>query len=171
MMTLDVLRPARRGERGMATRARPTVADEVLLTAVRLAMAVSIRAADQLGDVSTVQLRALTVLRGNSGANLVQLAQGMGVTVSTASRLVDRLVAAGLVDRRPSPQTRREISLALTRTGRARLRRYDDLRLSEVRACLDDIPPEQRDAVIAAVKQLTDAAASRADASLGPAAH
>jgi hypothetical protein len=59
----------------------------------------------------------------------------------------------------------------LTRIGRARLRRYDDLRLSEVRACLDDIPPEQRDAVIAAVKQLTDAAASRADASLGPAAH
>src|SRR3712207_7255378 len=48
---------------------------------------------------------------------------------STASRLVDRLVAAGFVVRQPSEVTRREITITLTATGREVLRRYDDLRL------------------------------------------
>jgi DNA-binding MarR family transcriptional regulator len=142
----------------MTTRVNRTPADEVLLSAIRAAMAVSVRAADELGDVSTVQLRALTVLRENPGANLLQLAQAMGVTVSTTSRLVDRLVAAGFVDRRPSAQTRREISLTLTRTGRARLKRYDDLRLAEVRPCLERLPAGQREAVVEALRSLVGGA-------------
>ena len=81
-----------------------------------------------------MQLRALTVLRENPGCTLNDLAAAMGVTVSMTSRLVDRLVAAGLVDRKPSPQTRREISLLLTPAGRGRLQRYDRLRLAEARA-------------------------------------
>ena len=140
----------------MTRRVNHNPEDEVLLAAARAAMAVSVRAADKLGDVSTVQLRALTVLQETPGANLFQLAQGMGVTVSTTSRLVDRLVAAGFVDRRPSAQTRREISLALTRTGRARLRRYDDLRLAGLRACLERIPGEQRDAVVEALRLVVE---------------
>src|SRR4051794_5076872 len=78
----------------MATRRSRAPADEVLLTAVRWAMAISVRAADELGDLSPVQLRALTVLQENSGVNLNDLAQVMGVTVSTTSRL-DGLPAVG----------------------------------------------------------------------------
>jgi DNA-binding MarR family transcriptional regulator len=138
----------------MATRKPRDPVDEVLLTAVRWAMAISVRAADELGDLSAVQLRALTVLQDNSRGNLNGLAAAMGVTVSTASRLVDRLVAAGLVDRRPSPQTRREISLSLTPAGRGRLQRYDRLRIAEARARLEAVPPDRRDAVLAALEQL-----------------
>src|SRR3954452_21323566 len=111
----------------MATLRSRDPVDELLLTAVRWAMAISVRAADELGDLSPVQLRALTVLQENSGVNLNDLAQVMGVTVSTTSRLVARLVAAGLVDRKPSPQTRREIRLTLTPAGRGRVQRYDPL--------------------------------------------
>jgi DNA-binding MarR family transcriptional regulator len=138
----------------MATRKPRDPVDEVLLTAVRWAMAISVRAADELGDLSAVQLRALTVLQDNARGNLNGLAAAMGVTVSTASRLVDRLVAAGLVDRRPSPQTRREISLSLTPAGRGRLQRYDRLRIAEARACLEAVPPDRRDSVLAALEQL-----------------
>jgi DNA-binding MarR family transcriptional regulator len=143
----------------MAARRSREPADEVLLTAVRWAMAISVRAADELGDLSPVQLRALTVLQENAGVNLNDLAQAMGVTVSTTSRLVDRLVAAGLVDRKPSPQTRREISLALSPAGRGRLQRYDRLRLAEARACLETVPPGERDSVVAALQQLVPGAA------------
>jgi len=129
-------------------------ADEVLLSVIRAAMAVSVRAADELGDVSAVQLRALTVVWENPGVNLLRLAQAMGVTASKASRLVDRLVAADLVERAPSPQTRREISLALTRSGRDCLQRYDDLRLAELRPRLERLPDEHRDAVIEALRRL-----------------
>jgi DNA-binding MarR family transcriptional regulator len=138
----------------MATRRNRDPADEALLAALRWAMAISVRAADELGDVSPVQLRALTVLQESAGANLNDLATAMGVTVSTTSRLVDRLVAAGLVDRKPSPQTRREISLALTPAGRGRLQRYDRLRLAEARASLDAVPPEERESVVTGLQQL-----------------
>jgi DNA-binding MarR family transcriptional regulator len=146
----------------MATAGRRTAADEALITALRWAMAISVRAADQIGDISAVQLRALTVLQETPGTNLNDLAQAMGVTVSTTSRLVDRLVAAGLVDRKPSPQTRREISLVLTPAGRGRLQRYDRLRLAEARARLEAVPPDERDAVISALQQLIRGAAPAA---------
>jgi DNA-binding MarR family transcriptional regulator len=147
----------------MATAGRRTAADEVLLTVVRWAMEISVRAADAIGDISPVQLRALTVLQERPGTNLNDLAQAMGVTVSTTSRLVDRLVAGGLVDRRPSPRTRRQISLALTRAGRGRLQRYDRLRLAEARARLEAVPPDDRDPVIAALRRLVgDPAPARA---------
>ena len=91
-----------------------TAMDDDLLEAARAVMRISLHAADQIGGVSVVQLRALTVLDREGTANLAQLAEGMGVTVSTTSRLVDRLVAAGLVDRRTATHTRREIALRLT---------------------------------------------------------
>ncbi|MGY1708746.1 MarR family winged helix-turn-helix transcriptional regulator [Geodermatophilus sp. SYSU D00758] len=140
---------------------RRTAADEVLLGAVREAMAISVRAAEEVGDVSAVQLRALTVLREDPGANLGRLAQGLGVTVSTASRLVDRLVAAGLADRRTSEQTRREISLRLTDEGEATLARYDRSRLQQLRSCLDRVPPGERDGVVAALAVLLTGTTAR----------
>ncbi|SFE83431.1 MarR family winged helix-turn-helix transcriptional regulator [Blastococcus tunisiensis] len=131
--------------------------DRTLLGAVRLAMAVSVRAADAVGDVSAVQLRALAVLRGGPGANLGRLAEGLGITMSTSSRLVDRLVAGGLVERRPSPQTRREISLFLTQVGRTTLERYDRLRLEQVHECLHRVPDVEREGVVAALAVLVGA--------------
>jgi DNA-binding MarR family transcriptional regulator len=113
--------------------------DEALLALARTVMGISTRAADQLGGVSVVQLRALTVLREVGTTNLGRLAEEMGVALSTASRLVDRLVRAGLVDRRPSPRTRREIELAVSAAGRATLDRYDELRLTGLRACLAEV--------------------------------
>jgi len=107
--------------------------DALLLATARLVMAVTTRAADQVGDLSPVQLRALTVLAEFGIANLVQLTEAMDVTASTTSRLVDRLVAAGLVDRRASVTTRREISLRLTDAGAAVLARYDQLRVAGLR--------------------------------------
>jgi DNA-binding MarR family transcriptional regulator len=128
--------------------------DQALLEAVRLVVGVSVRAADQVGEASLVQLRALTVLSESPEANLMQLADGMGVTVSTTSRLVDRLVAAGLVDRRPSQVTRREISISLTAAGREVLQRYDDLRLTALRSRLDQLTPRQRASAVDAFRDL-----------------
>jgi DNA-binding MarR family transcriptional regulator len=155
-----LLRPPRHTGEGTAltaTGGRPpnaATADEVLLGLARMAMDASVRAADDLGGVSPVQLRALTALRQMKTANLAALAEEMGVTVSTASRLVDRLVSAEWVDRTPSPQNRREISLTLSDTGRKMLRRYDRHRVQRLSECLDLVPPERRDAVVDALAEL-----------------
>lgn len=97
------------------------------------------------------------MLRRLDTANLGQLAVGMGVTDSTASRLVDRLVTAGLVDRRPSPRSRRELELTVTPRGKGILDRYDDLRLAELRLLLQRLPDERRPDVVAVLAELAGA--------------
>jgi DNA-binding MarR family transcriptional regulator len=123
---------------------RRSPADEALLALARLVMDVSVRAADEVAALSPVQLRALTALHSMGEANLGRLAGEMGVTVSTASRLVDRLAAAGRVHRRPSPADRREVSLSLTAGGEALLREYDDRRVTALRQRLEEVPAGRR---------------------------
>jgi DNA-binding MarR family transcriptional regulator len=78
----------------------------------------------------------------------------MGVTVSTTSRLVDRLVSAGWVQRAPSPHNGREISLSLTAAGRALLQQFDDRRLLRLREHLARLTPERQEPVVAALAEL-----------------
>ena len=129
--------------------------DDVLLALARLSMDASVRASEDVGGVSPVQLRALTALRQKGEPNLAQLAEDIGITVSTASRLVDRLVTAGWVHRAPSASNRREVSLTLTDTGKRLLRRYDRRRVALMREFLERVPAERRGAVLAALAELT----------------
>jgi DNA-binding MarR family transcriptional regulator len=69
--------------------------------------------------LSGSQLRAMLVVEQQDGINLRGLATELGAILSSASRLCDRLVAAGLVERGPGRLDRREIALRLTPTGRA----------------------------------------------------
>jgi DNA-binding MarR family transcriptional regulator len=131
--------------------------DDALLALARGMIGLSTRAADELGQVSVVQLRALTMLRELQPASLVQLAEGIGVTASTTSRLVDRLVAGGFVDRRTSPESRRQIELRLSPDGEATLDRYDMLRVSGMAAALEQIPGDRRDAVVEALAEFATA--------------
>jgi DNA-binding MarR family transcriptional regulator len=132
--------------------------DEVLLAVARTVMGVSTAAADRLGGISVVQLRALTVLRALGTATLGELAQGMAVTVSTTSRLVDRLVAAGLVVREPSPNNRRALALRVAPDGQEALDRYDGDRLAALRSTLDRLPEAARQSVLSAFETFADAA-------------
>ncbi|MGY1774253.1 MarR family transcriptional regulator [Geodermatophilus sp. SYSU D00804] len=131
--------------------------DEVLLGLARAVVGVSTRAAARLGEVSVVQLRALTVLRARSGASLADLASGVGGSISTTSRLVDRLVTAGWVERRPSPASRRSVSLRLSAAGEELLDRYDALRLTELRAAVAALPDDRREPVLAALGEFAGA--------------
>jgi DNA-binding MarR family transcriptional regulator len=135
--------------------------DDVLLSALRLAMGISVHAADEVdSDVSAVQLRALTVLSGMPGSKLGRLAESMDVALSTASRLVERLVSAGLVDRRTSQVNRREVTLQLTEHGSRTLSRYDALRLEGIRRVLDQLPADERYVVLAGLRTLTHVGAT-----------
>jgi DNA-binding MarR family transcriptional regulator len=87
-------------------------------------------------------------------ANLVQLAEEMGVTMSTTSRLVDRLVTADWVHRQPAEHDRREVSLTLTDQGADLLTRYDDGRVARLRESVERVPPGRRDDVVAALTEL-----------------
>ncbi|TDB78638.1 MarR family winged helix-turn-helix transcriptional regulator [Micromonospora sp. KC721] len=87
--------------------------------------------------LSDAQLRAVMVVERHDGINLRRLASRLDMLLSSASRLCDRLVAAGMLKREPGRLDRREIALHLT--GQARrllteLRQDRRRRLAEVLA-------------------------------------
>jgi DNA-binding MarR family transcriptional regulator len=145
------------GGRDSAGGSMTDVVDDALIGMTRLVMDVSVRASDALGNVSLVQLRALTVLAEAPGASLAVLADGMGVAVSTASRLVDRLSAAGWVVRGASEEDRRTLALQLTASGSELLGRYDRLRLTSLHRHLDLLDATRRAAMLDGLVELVAA--------------
>jgi DNA-binding MarR family transcriptional regulator len=109
------------------------------------------RAIDQVPNAPTLlQLRVLAALIGTDPTpNLTQVATVVGASVPTLSRVVDRLAAAGLVDRRPSPNSRREITLTVTRRGRRVTSDWERRRADELQRLLDELDPARRAAVVA----------------------
>jgi DNA-binding MarR family transcriptional regulator len=71
----------------------------------------------QIG-LSVAQFDLLSTLTEAEGLTQRDLAERLYVTKGNVSGLVDRLVEAGLVDRRPIPGDRRSHSLHLTEEGR-----------------------------------------------------
>ncbi len=68
-------------------------------------------------DLSVPQFRALGFIDRNDGASLSDLAEHMGLTLPTVSKLVDGLVARGLVGRRDDQRDRRRAMLRITPAG------------------------------------------------------
>ena len=76
----------------------------------------------QVSDVVTPQqLRVLVLAAGQPGLNLSAVAADLDVHPSNASRVVDRLVDAGLLVRAEAPDDRRHVRLALSPSGRTLL--------------------------------------------------
>jgi DNA-binding MarR family transcriptional regulator len=70
------------------------------------------------GGVSLAKLEALRVIGRHAGTCRVQeVSDDLSITVGAASKLVDRLAAAGLVRRLPNPADRRSALLAFTDAG------------------------------------------------------
>ncbi|MEU4715943.1 MarR family transcriptional regulator [Micromonospora purpureochromogenes] len=103
--------------------------------------------------LSAAQLRAVMVVERHDGINLRRLATLLDMLLSSASRLCDRLVAAGMLEREPGRVDRREISLHLTPEARgllAELRRDRRRRLADVLAGMSD---EDRQALLRGVRE------------------
>ncbi|HEU5024775.1 MAG TPA: MarR family transcriptional regulator [Spirillospora sp.] len=136
-------------------------ADEVtsaLLTASRLLVAISARSLAAVEDAVTLpQFRLLVVLSTQGPAKLVTLAGLLEVNPSTALRMVDRLAAAGLVDRQASPASGREVRIQLTVAGRGIVDDVTARRRADIAGVVARMPPAQRRALVAALRAFNDA--------------
>jgi DNA-binding MarR family transcriptional regulator len=70
-------------------------------------------------EVTLPQFRTLVVLVSHGPQRIVDLAMELAVTSSTATRMCNRLVRKGLVERQERPEDRRAAWVALTPQGRA----------------------------------------------------
>ncbi|MEW2298210.1 MarR family transcriptional regulator [Streptomyces sp. NPDC006743] len=128
------------------------VVTRAVLTASKVLVAVSARSLAEVEDrVTLPQFRMLVVLSTRGATKLVALADLLQVAPSTAMRMVDRLIAAGLADRRPNPGNRRETLLQLTEEGRRTVEDVTARRRTEIATIVERLSPTQRLALIEAL--------------------
>ncbi|MFK0114298.1 MarR family winged helix-turn-helix transcriptional regulator [Streptomyces sp. NPDC090994] len=129
-----------------------------VLTASRLLVAVSARSLAEVEErVTLPQFRMLVVLSTRGTTKLVTLAEQLQVAPSTAMRMVDRLIGAGLVDRRTNPDNRRETLLRLTEEGRRTVDHVTARRRREIATVVRRLAPGQRAALVEALTAFTEA--------------
>lgn len=131
------------------------------------------RRAQPLGMTES-QWRVLARLSGNQGISQAALADMMEIQPISLARLIDRLEAAGLVERRPAPRDRRAFQLYLTPSAAPFLDRIWELGHATREAAMAGLSVKQReqmiDALIAIKANLlaeSDDAAGKRDAAHG----
>ena len=95
--------------------------------------------------LTQAQWRALVHLSRNEGLNQVTLADLLDVQPITVARLIDKLVTAELVERRPDPNDRRALMLFLTPKATPLLERIWDIAEETYALVLAGLSPEERD--------------------------
>jgi DNA-binding MarR family transcriptional regulator len=108
-------------------------------------------------SVSVPQLRALLFVRQNPETNLSALAEHLGIGLTGASGLVDRLVRQQLLTRVTDPAERRRIQLTVTAQGKARLDEAIGSTRDAVETALAGLAPHDAIAIEQAMIVLRDA--------------
>lgn len=99
-------------------------------------------------DLTQAQWRALVHLSRNEGLNQVALADMLDVQPITVARLIDKLVAVDLVERRPDPNDRRAQRLFLATKAAGVLARIWEVADEIYAEVLKDMTAEERDTLI-----------------------
>lgn len=86
--------------------------------------------------VTMPQAKVLYVVGTAGRLRMSELAARLGVSLSTVSGLVDRLVDQGLLDRRDDPADRRQVLVSLTAAGVAFIDRFRELNAQQLEELL-----------------------------------
>ena len=95
--------------------------------------------------------------------NVGTLANALEMHQSTATRLCDRLVGKGLVDRSHPAGSRREVFVALTSAGQALVRAVNARRRNEIGKIMSRMPSARRALLTDAFSEFADAAGELPD--------
>jgi DNA-binding MarR family transcriptional regulator len=101
-------------------------------------------------ELTSTQALVLRVAATEGPQRMGRLAERLGVTVATASRTVDALVAAGLVRRAADPSDARAVRVAATPRGRREFRLRRERFVRALERLSDDLSELER-------RQLADA--------------
>lgn len=107
---------------------------------------------------SPTQVRALLAVEATGGCSNAELAQLLGIFPSSASRLTDRLTAAGLITRQAGQDDRREIRLVLTPAGRRSVEKFVESRVSLIGAVMAFMSQPDRSALLRGLTAFSQAA-------------
>ena len=128
---------------------------EAIILASRAMVGIAVRSLSGAAyEVTLPQYRTLVVLSYGGQHRLADLANTLGVSPSTATRMCDRLVKKGLITRGRDALDRREVNIVVTAAGRQVVDDVIERRRSEVRQMLRSIPDDARPQLVQALQLL-----------------
>jgi DNA-binding MarR family transcriptional regulator len=109
-------------------------------------------------DLTMSQFKVLFLLYTDGSASMGQLAGSLGVTLSTVTGIVDRLVEHGVVQREEHPQDRRLVLCRLTSQGFDTVEGLYEAGRNRFRALVEDLSPSDLRTVVDGLAVLQGAA-------------
>jgi DNA-binding MarR family transcriptional regulator len=103
------------------------------------------------GDLSVPQFRVLIFLSRNEGASLSDVAEHLGLTLPSMSKMIDGLVSREMVTRQADPGDRRRVTLTLTALGLETMHSAYSSTLSRLAERLGGLSPSELAAVVDAM--------------------
>jgi DNA-binding MarR family transcriptional regulator len=134
-----------------------TVSPEVVASDLRpvvLRLARGLRKETEQVGITARQATLLWLIKRSPGLSLAELAAEEDISPPALSGHVDRLEAAGLVERTRSETDRRRVGLRLTEAGEQLLRRVRARRTTWLAARTRSLEPEELEAIEAALPAL-----------------
>ena len=115
--------------------------------------------------ITMPQAKVLYLLGAAGDLHMSELVARLGVSLSTVSGLVERVVEAGLASRHDDPADRRQVVVGLTPAGSAFIDRFRELNARQMRELLDLLDDQELEgarATLAALARASDRLAVRA---------
>ncbi len=110
-------------------------------------------------QVSMAQSHILFEVRRLVRPSMQQVAEGLGVDVTTFSRQAKALEGKGFISRSASPDDRRVTLLGLTDAGRQVLEKIDRYMTVRFERVFDDMTPFERETVVRSLRLLNEVVA------------
>jgi DNA-binding MarR family transcriptional regulator len=143
---------------------------DAVVRASRALVGITVRALASVSDEVTLpQLRTLVVLSLQGPQTVSALAERLDVHASTMTRMCNRLVARGLVVRKPSAVDRREVVIELTATGQGLVDEVMDKRRREIDSVVRRMSTDDRQRIVNALELFSHAVDDTAPVELDPA--
>jgi DNA-binding MarR family transcriptional regulator len=108
-------------------------------------------------ELTVPQLRALTSVAEREDCTMGELARSLGISLSAATGLAERLVQHGLLAREAAPEDRRIVCLRLTKAGERAREACRQERMRRIEAALGALSPRQQADIAAALRRLREA--------------
>jgi DNA-binding MarR family transcriptional regulator len=105
-------------------------------------------------DLSVPKFRVLIFLNRHEGASLSVIAEHLGLTLPSMSKMIDGLVARNMVTRQMDPKDRRRVTLVLTALGRSSMQSAYKATESRLAERLVVLPASERRIIIEAMQVL-----------------
>jgi DNA-binding MarR family transcriptional regulator len=107
-------------------------------------------------DLTLAQFRALAFVNRQGRASLSEVAEALGLSLPSMSKMVDGLVGRGFMTRIEDPADRRRVVLALTEAGNANLQAALDATETCLAQSLVRLPEDRRRSVVQAMAALRE---------------